>query len=204
MPDDAGARGMHLIVGLGNPGPKYERTPHNLGFLTIDRLASDEGIRVVRPEANCLVGKGEIRGEPALLAKPLSFMNLSGGPVKSLLGKYELEPKELLIIYDDLAIPWEQIRLRESGSAGGHRGVESIIGSLATSDFPRLRLGIDPGRPTGDSAEFVLRPFRPAQLEQLDDVLGQAADAVRLFISDGAAKAMTVYNRRAAGSTEET
>ncbi len=195
---------MHLIVGLGNPGPKYERTPHNLGFLTIDRLASDEGIRVVRPEANCLVGKGEIRGEPALLAKPLSYMNLSGGPVKSLLGKYELEPKELLIIYDDLAIPWEQIRLRESGSAGGHRGVESIIGSLATSDFPRLRLGIDPGRPTGDSAEFVLRPFRSAQLEQLDDVLGQATDAVRLFISDGAAKAMTVYNRRAAGSTEET
>jgi PTH1 family peptidyl-tRNA hydrolase len=202
--EDAGARDMHLIVGLGNPGLKYERTPHNLGFLTIDRLASDEGIRVVRPEANCLVGKGEIRGEPALLAKPLSFMNLSGGPVKSLLGKYELEPKELLVIYDDLALPWEHTRLRENGSAGGHRGLESIITSLGTSDFPRLRLGIDPGRPTGDSAEFVLRPFRPAEREQLDEVLGQAADAVRLFISDGAAKAMTVYNRRAAGSTEET
>lgn len=204
MAKDAGARDMHLIVGLGNPGLKYERTPHNLGFLTIDRLASDEGIRVVRPEANCLVGKGEIRGEPALLAKPLLFMNLSGGPVKSLLGKYELEPKELLVIYDDLALPWEQIRLRESGSAGGHRGLESIITSLGTSDFPRLRLGIDPGRPTGDSAEFVLRPFRPAEREQLDEVLGQAADAVRLFISDGAAKAMTVYNRRATGSIEET
>lgn len=195
---------MHLIVGLGNPGPKYERTPHNLGFLAIDRLASDEGIRVVRPEANCLVGKGEIGGQPALLAKPLSFMNLSGGPVKSLLGKYEMEPRELLVILDELALPWEQIRLRERGSAGGHHGLESIIGALGTSDFPRLRVGVHPGRPTGDAAEFVLRPFRPAELEQLQDVLGQAADAVRLFISGGAAKAMTVYNRRADGSTEET
>ena len=195
---------MHLIVGLGNPGPKYERTPHNLGFLAIDRLASDEGIRVVRPEANCLVGKGEIGGKPALLAKPLSFMNLSGGPLKSLLGKYEMEPKELLVILDELALPWEQIRIRERGSAGGHHGLESIIGALGTSDFPRLRVGVHPGRPTGDAAEFLLRPFRPAELEQLQDVLGQAADAVRLFISGGAAKAMTVYNRRADGSTEET
>ena len=204
MADDTAARVMHLIVGLGNPGPKYERTPHNLGFLSIDRLASDEGIRVVRPEANCLVGKGEIRGKPALLAKPLSFMNLSGGPVKSLLGKYEMEPKELLVIFDELALPWESIRIREHGSAGGHRGLESIIQALGTSEFPRLRVGIHPGRPTGDSTEFVLRPMRPGQWEQLDDVLGQAADAVRLFISDGAAKAMTVHNRRAAGSTEET
>ena len=195
---------MHLIVGLGNPGPKYECTPHNLGFLAIDRLASDEGIRVVRPEANCLVGKGEIGGKPALLAKPLSFMNLSGGPLKSLLGKYEMEPKELLVILDELALPWEQIRIRERGSAGGHHGLESIIGALGTSDFPRLRVGVHPGRPTGDAAEFLLRPFRPAELEQLQDVLGQAADAVRLFISGGAAKAMTVYNRRADGSTEET
>ena len=195
---------MHLIVGLGNPGPKYERTPHNLGFLVIDRLASDEGIRVARPEANCLVGKGEIRGKPVLLAKPLSFMNLSGGPVKSLLGKYELEPAQLLVILDELALPWEQIRIRERGSAGGHRGMESVIGVLGTSDFPRLRLGVHPGSPIGDSTEFLLRPLRPAQLEQLQDVIGQAADAVRLFISGGAAKAMTVYNCRADGSTEET
>ena len=204
MADYTAARVMHLIVGLGNPGPKYERTPHNLGFLVIDRLASDEGIRVVRPEANCLVGKGEIRGKPALLAKPLSFMNLSGGPLKSLLGKYEMEPQELLVILDELALPWEQIRIRERGSAGGHHGLESIIGALGTSDFPRLRVGVHPGRPTGDAAEFLLRAFRPAELEQLQDVLGQAADAVRLFISGGAAKAMTVYNRRAAGSIEET
>ena len=204
MADYTAARVMHLIVGLGNPGPKYELTPHNLGFLAIDRLASDEGIRVVRPEANCLVGKGEIGGKPALLAKPLSFMNLSGGPLKSLLGKYEMEPKQLLVILDELALPWEQIRIRERGSAGGHHGLKSIIGALGTSDFPRLRVGVHPGRPTGDSAEFLLRPFRPAQLEKLQDVLGQAADAVRLFISGGAAKAMTVHNRRADGSTEET
>ena len=190
---------MRLIVGLGNPGPEYELTPHNLGFLTIDRLAEDAGIRVRRREANALLGEGSIEGRRVMLAKPLSYMNLSGGPVKSLVVKNELEPKDLLVVYDDLALPWGALRLRERGSAGGHHGMESIIDALKTDEFARLRLGINPGRPFGDGAKYVLRRLRPAEIDDLGEVLGQAAEIVRLLLSDGAAKAMTVANRRAEG-----
>ncbi len=191
-----------LIVGLGNPGPEYRLTPHNLGFLTIDRLASSEAIRVTRPEENSLVGRGEIAGRPVVLAKPLSFMNLSGGPVKALLARYEVEPADVLLIFDELALPWETPRLRLSGSAGGHNGVTSVIEKLGTDEFPRLRLGINPGRPVSNGADFVLRPFGKERLEQLDDFLDRAAKAVRLYLSDGAAKAMTEINRRADGEQE--
>ncbi len=191
-----------LIVGLGNPGPEYQSTPHNLGFLTIDRLASESGIRVTRPEENSLVGRGEVTGLPVVLAKPLSFMNLSGGPVRALLSRYEVEPGGTLIIFDDLALPWDTLRLRLQGSAGGHKGVASVIDKLGTNEFPRLRLGIDPGRPYGDGADFVLRPFGREQREQLDEFLDRAAEAVRLYLSDGAAKAMTEINRRADGEQE--
>jgi PTH1 family peptidyl-tRNA hydrolase len=192
-----------LIVGLGNPGPQYSHTPHNLGFLTIDRLAGDAGIRVSRPEANALVGRGEIGGAAVVLAKPLSFMNLSGGPVKALLEKYEIEPGKLLIIYDELDLPWGTLRLRERGSAAGHNGVSSVISALKSQDFLRLRIGIHPGRPVADGADYVLQPFRKAQEKELDAILGRAADVVRLLLSDGAAKAMTVCNRRAEGSDTE-
>ena len=191
-----------LIVGLGNPGPEYRLTPHNLGFLTIDRLASLEAIRVTRPEENSLAGRGEIAGRPVVLAKPLSFMNLSGGPVKALLARYEVEPADALLIFDELALPWETLRLRLSGSAGGHNGVTSVIDKLGTDEFPRLRLGINPGHPVSNGADFVLRPFGKERLEQLDDFLDRAAKAVRLYLSDGAAKAMTEINRRADGEQE--
>jgi PTH1 family peptidyl-tRNA hydrolase len=200
MGTDCGA--PYLIVGLGNPGPEYQSTPHNLGFLTIDRLASEAGIRVTRPEENSLVGRGEIAGRPIVLAKPLSFMNCSGGPVRALLSRYEVEPGDTLVIFDDLALPWDTLRLRLQGSAGGHNGVASVIDKLGTNEFPRLRLGIDPGRPYGDGADFVLRPFGKEQKEQLDDFLDRAAEAVRLYLSDGAAKAMTEINRRADGEQE--
>jgi len=193
---------MYVIVGLGNPGKQYEATPHNLGFLTIDRLASEHSIRVSRPEAGCLAGGGEIGGQAVLLAKPLSYMNLSGGPVQALLRKYEADTSRLLVVYDDLALPWAQLRIRERGSAGGHRGVESIINSLKTSEFSRLRLGISPGHPV-DGALFVLQPLKRRETEDLDELLGRAVDAIRLILSEGAAKAMTVYNRRAGGSNTE-
>jgi peptidyl-tRNA hydrolase, PTH1 family len=192
-----------LIVGLGNPGEQYSRTPHNLGFLTIDRLAADAAIRVSRPEANALVGRGEIAGSPVILAKPLSFMNLSGGPVKALLGKYELEIGKLLVIHDELDLPWGTLRLRPRGSAAGHNGVISVIGALQSQDFLRLRMGIHPGRRIADGAAYVLQPFKKAQENELDAILGRAADTVRLLLSDGAAKAMTVCNRRAEGSDTE-
>lgn len=194
---------MRLIVGLGNPGPKYSRTPHNLGFLTIDRLAEEEGIRVNRPEANSLLGPGRIADRPVLLAKPLSFMNLSGGPIRALLAKYELSPDRLLVIYDELALPWNNLRIRERGSAGGHNGVESVIRALQTTEFLRLRLGISPGYPVGDGAAYVLRPFSRDQEEDVEEILGRAVEAVRLLLSEGAAKAMTVFNRRAGGLTTE-
>ena len=200
MGSDGGA--PLLIVGLGNPGPEYRLTPHNLGFLTIDRLASEEAIRVTRPEENSLVGRGEIAGRPVVLAKPLSFMNRSGGPVKALLARYEVEPGDVLLIFDDLALPWDTLRLRLRGTAGGHNGVTSVIDKLGTVEFTRLRLGIDPGRPYGDGADFVLRPLGKDRIEQLDDFLDRAAKAVRLYLSDGAAKAMTEINRRADGEQE--
>jgi PTH1 family peptidyl-tRNA hydrolase len=194
---------MHLIVGLGNPGPEYRLTPHNLGFLTIDTLAEQAGIRVVRPEADALVGRGEIAGRPVVLAKPLSFMNLSGGPVRKLLEKYGLGPDKLLVVYDELDLPWGSMRLKPKGSAAGHNGMKSILSALDTAEIVRLRLGIHPGRPVGDGARFVLRQFRPAEVKELESILSRAADVVRLYLSDGAEKAMAVANRRAEGANNE-
>ena len=191
-----------LVIGLGNPGTEYSSTPHNLGFLTIDRLASEEGIRVTRPECNSLVGRGSITDREIVLAKPLLFMNRSGAPVKALLERYEASPENLLVLFDDLSVPWGSLRLRVTGSAGGHKGVESIIEKLATIEFPRLRLGIHPGRPFGDGADFVLKRFGKEKQEELDGLLGRAADAVRLYLSNGAAKAMTEVNCRADGDLE--
>ena len=194
---------MHLIVGLGNPGAEYRLTPHNLGFLTIDRLAEEHGVRVVRPECNALFGRGVIAGRETLLAKPLSYMNLSGAPVRDLLRKYEIGPDRLLVVYDELDLPWGSMRMKPKGSAAGHNGLKSIIGALGTTEFARLRLGIDPGRPVGDAARYVLQPFRSAELKELEEILSRAADAVRLYLSDGAEKAMAVANRRAVGATNE-
>lgn len=194
---------MRLIVGLGNPGEKYRLTPHNLGFLTIDRLADEAGIRVSRPEGGALVGLGTLEGEEIVLAKPLSYMNLSGGPVKTLLDKYGLTPADLLLIYDELDLPWSTLRLKPKGSAGGHRGIESVIGSVKTQEFARLRLGIHPGRPVGDGARYVLRRFSREEVAELEDFVSRATDVVRLYLSDGAEKAMAVANRRAVGQRDE-
>ena len=193
----------YLVVGLGNPGEEYRMTPHNLGFLTIDRLAEDEGIRVVRPEENALVGQGSIGGKSVALAKPLSFMNLSGGPVKGLLRRYDLTPDKLLVIYDELDLPWRSLRLKTKGSAAGHNGMVSVIGSLGTSEFARLRIGIHPGHPIASGAKYVLRPFRREDLAEVDAIVNQAADVVRRLLAEGAEKAMADCNRRAHGQTEE-
>lgn len=191
-----------LVIGLGNPGTEYDSTPHNLGFLTIDKLASEEGITVTRPECNSLIGRGRIAGREVVLAKPLLFMNRSGSPVKDLLEMYGAKPESLLVLFDDLSLPWGSLRLRVTGSAGGHKGVESVIEKLGTLEFPRLRLGIHPGKPFGDGADFVLKQFGKEKQEELDGLLGRAADAVRLYLSNGAAKAMTETNRRANGELE--
>jgi PTH1 family peptidyl-tRNA hydrolase len=193
-----------LIVGLGNPGPEYAQTPHNLGFLVADLLAERSGIRVTRKECMALVGNGWIANRPVVLAKPQTFMNLSGQAVKSLLVKQEAPLDRLLLIYDDLDLPWGAVRLRPGGSAGGHHGVESVIRSVGSQAFPRLRLGIAPDHPVRDGAAYVLAPFRREQREELDELLDYAVRAVESTIGEGVEKSMTKFNRRARSlQTEE-
>lgn len=188
-----------LIAGLGNPGPEYAKSPHNLGFMVIDRLSERHGIRVTRKEAKALIGMGSIGGVPVILAKPQTFMNLSGSSVKQLLEQHSLSVKDLILVYDELALPWMQIRIRPKGSAGGHNGVKSVIGSLGTDEFSRLRLGIQPEHPV-DVSQFVLAPIRRALQEELDSLLHEAVEAVESIIANGVAKSMTAYNRRAGGN----
>ncbi len=192
-----GARADWLVVGLGNPGEEYRLTPHNLGFLTVERLAESAGIRVSRPEDESLVGRGELAGHQALLAKPLSYVNRSGGPVKRLMRRYDLRPERLLVVYDELDLPWGALRLRSKGSSAGHNGMQSVIDSLGTSEFARLRIGIHPGHRVSNGAKYVLRPFARQEIEDLEGIVGRAADVVRDVLAEGAEKAMARCNRRA-------
>lgn len=191
-----------LIVGLGNPGEEYRQTPHNLGFLTVERLSEDAGVRVTRPEEDALVGSGQVGGKQALLAKPLSFVNRSGGPVKRLLRRYDLTPRQLLVVYDELDLAWGQLRLKRKGSAAGHNGMQSIIDALGTSEFPRLRIGIHPGHPVSNGARYVLRPFTRDEIEEVEQIVGRAAEVVRHALAEGTEKAMARSNRRLAESQE--
>ena len=192
-----------LIVGLGNPGEEYENTPHNLGFMVIDRLAESHSIRVSRKENTSFVGLGETGGKHVALAKPQTYMNLSGPAVRGLLERYELKPDRLIVVYDELDLPWGSLRIRLNGSAAGHNGVKSLIGSLGTNEFTRIRIGIHPGNPV-KGEQFVLAPFKRAQKQDVEETVGRAADAVEFIIAEGAAQAMTKYNRRAQGlNTEE-
>ena len=188
-----------LIVGLGNPGAEYENTPHNLGFRVVDRF----GTRLGRKENLSLVGHGTIKGHPVVLAKPQTFMNLSGPAIKGLLERYELTPGRLILVYDELALPWKAIRIRPKGSSAGHNGVKSVIGSLGTDEFVRVRLGIKPDHPMGDGAKFVLAPFKKAQMQEVDEVVAQGCAAIESIIADGVEKSMTMFNRRAGGLKQE-
>jgi peptidyl-tRNA hydrolase, PTH1 family len=187
---------MRLIVGLGNPDPEYQWTPHNLGFMAVDELANRGSIRVERPEGKALVGRGKIAGEEVVLAKPQTYMNLSGVSVRELLGKYELDVSDLLVMWDEIQLPQGTIRIHPDGSAGSHNGAKSIIGSVGTQQFARLRLGCGPDHPVGNLAEYVLRPMKKAELEAASEMLGEAGDAVELILTQGLDAAMTKYNRR--------
>ena len=185
-----------LIVGLGNPGKEYEWSRHNLGFMLIDKLAQDEGIAVGRRECSSLVGRGEVEGVRTKLAKPQTFMNLSGHAVSCLLAKVESETpvKQLVVISDDLALPLGKIRIRERGTAGGHNGLKSIIAALGTNEFVRLRIGIQPEHPISDTKGFVLDPFSRSERPVVIETIEQSAKAVRTIIRDGALKAMAEFN----------
>jgi peptidyl-tRNA hydrolase, PTH1 family len=187
---------MRLIVGLGNPDPEYQWTPHNLGFMAVDELANRASIRVERPEGKALVGRGKLAGTEVVLAKPQTYMNLSGVSVRELLSKYELEVGDLLVMWDEVQLPLGTIKIGRTGSAGSHNGAQSVMGSLGTIDFARLRLGCGPDHPLSSRKEFVLRPMRKAELEAAAEMIGQAGDAVELMLTKGIDAAMTKYNRR--------
>ncbi len=186
-----------IIVGLGNPGADYEWTRHNLGFMLIDKLAQDASAAVRRRECRALIGHAVIAGCDVRLVKPQTYMNLSGEAVACLVAKDErrdVSPR-LLVISDDLALPFGSIRLRERGSAGGHNGLKSISSALDTNEFSRLRIGIQPEHPIADAKQFVLDPFPRAVRAEVEKLLDRAADAVRAVLTDGMLKAMSKYNQ---------
>jgi PTH1 family peptidyl-tRNA hydrolase len=187
---------MRLIVGLGNPGREYQWTPHNLGFLAVDEIANRASIRVERPEGKALVGLGKVAGQEVVLAKPQTYMNLSGISVRDLLEKYELGPENLLVMFDERDLPWGMIRIGERGSAGTHNGAKSVTSVVGTQEFARLRLGCGPDHQVGDLADYVLRPMKKAVLEVASEMVATAGDAVEMILTQGIAAAMNKYNRR--------
>ena len=188
---------MYLLVGLGNPGGEYEWTRHNLGFMLIDKLAAEAGATVKRKECRSLVGSVTIENTRVRLVKPQTFMNLSGEAVSCLLAKEEIDDasKSLIVISDDLALPFGTIRLRERGSAGGHNGLKSIIAAIGTNEFMRLRIGIQPDHPISDAKGFVLDEIRKPHRGDVEKILEKAAEAVHSALRDGIKKAMSIYNQ---------
>ena len=185
-----------LIVGLGNPGAEYERTRHNVGFMLVDLLAHSAGAQVKRKDCRALVGRAELEGTRVEFVKPQTYMNLSGEAVACLLAKRDSQSaaRELIVISDDLALPFGTIRLRRRGSAGGHNGLKSIIAATKTDEFMRLRIGIQPEHPIGDTKSFVLDEFSRAERAELEEILERSADALRAVLRDGIDKAMAQYN----------
>ena len=202
-PASGGVALRRLLVGLGNPGPDYVGTRHNAGFLALDRVAAETGIalddEVGDRAGRSVVGEGLWRGEGLALAKPLTFMNRSGAAVGGLLRHYGLEPADVLVVYDDLALPLGQIRLRPKGSHGGHNGVRSVIEVLGTAEFPRLRVGVGDSFPPGGQVDYVLEPFDDDERETADAALALAAEAALAFARDGLTAAMNQYNGRQTG-----
>lgn len=185
---------LWLIVGLGNPGAEYERTRHNAGFMVVDRLAEMSGAAVRRTECRSLVGRAGFREKSADLVKPQTYMNLSGEALSCLLRKEERSLERTLVIVDDLALPFGSIRLRTKGSAGGHNGLRSIIGSLRTEEFARLRIGIAPDHPVANTKKFVLDNFPAADSEKLSEVVERSAQAAIAVMCEGFASAMSEFN----------
>ena len=194
---------MKLIVGLGNPGREYEMTRHNLGFMLIDRLFTRGGGRRFRSESSAKVAEVTLAGQRVLLAKPQTYMNLSGDAVRPLLDRYgEGQPANLLVASDDVALPFGMIRVRARGSAGGQKGLKSIIERVGTQEFARVRLGVKPDHPLDDLSKFVLSPIRNRDREQLDETLERAVDAVTVILAEGVERAMARFNERVKSENE--
>jgi len=188
---------VKLIVGLGNPGIEYQFTPHNLGFLAIDRIASNLGVEVRNRQCRALTARTIIADQMVLLAKPETFMNLSGVSVRELIREYEANPEsDLIVVQDELDFPLGTLRIHTRRSSAGHNGIESIIGALGTQDFLRIRIGVAPERKIGDGAEYLLAPMRKADLAAVDSMLDTAEEAVKVILKEGPAAAMNRFNRK--------
>lgn len=194
MPTEVGTQFSWLIVGLGNPGAEYAKTRHNLGFMLIDMLASQLQTQVKRDECRSLIGRAELVGRVAELVKPQTYMNVSGEAVSCLLAKRNRSVENLIVISDDLALPFGSIRIRPKGSHGGQNGLRSIIDCLKTQEFTRLRIGIQPEHPVRDAAKFVLENFTKSEAETLEHILKESADAVRVIVNEGVDSAMARFN----------
>jgi PTH1 family peptidyl-tRNA hydrolase len=186
---------MRLVVGLGNPGERYRRTRHNVGFMVVDALAARAGVRRGRVEQEAWVAEADVADERVLLVKPQTFMNRSGGAVEPLLRKYADGPGDALVVVDDVALELTQLRIRERGSHGGHNGLRSLVEALGSDEFPRVRVGIRRGDSPIDLAGYVLSEFEPDEVLVVQEVVGRAADAVECFLRDGPEAAMTRFNR---------
>jgi PTH1 family peptidyl-tRNA hydrolase len=191
---------MKLVVGLGNPGKTYAHNRHNVGFRCLNYFARLHSIRIDHRQCRARVGIGKVRGEKLLLAKPGTFVNLSGDPVACLLHKHNIPSSDLLVIYDDLDLPLGKIRLRQSGGSGGHKGMNSIISALGSEDFPRIRVGI--GRPQIEEqsmsedaiVNYVLSDFSPQEEAIIKPVIAKVAEAIDCFLSQGIVAAMSKFN----------
>ncbi len=193
MPTEVGTQNW-LIVGLGNPGPKYAKTRHNLGFMLVDLLASQMQTQIKREECRSLLGRGVIENQVVELAKPQTYMNLSGEAVSCLIAKKQRSVEKLVVISDDLALPFGSVRIRPKGTHGGQNGLRSIIDCLNTQDFIRLRIGIQPEHQISDASKFVLENFAKGDSETLEKILDRSADALRAIVSDGVDEAMARFN----------
>ena len=191
---------MKLIFGLGNPGPEYEFSPHNIGFGVVDRLAERRAVRMGRKQGHALCGRFELDGREIWLIKPQTMMNLSGLAVREWVAHQGCDPAEILVVADELDLPWGQLRIRQQGGAAGHHGLESVIESLGTKQFTRLRVGVRPDHARTDSIRYLLTPVARSRREELDAIFDRAADAVEAILRVGATRAMTEFNRRDSSS----
>jgi len=188
---------VKLVVGLGNPGIEYQFTPHNMGFLAVDRIADQCGVRVNNRHCRAQTARTRIAGQEVVLAKPETYMNLSGMSVVELVREYEAQPEQdLVLLYDELDLPFGALRIRPRGRSAGHNGMQSVMGALGTQEITRIRLGIAPDYPVGDGAKYVLSQFKKSQLQAVDQMLDQAAEAVRVMLADGVQAAMNKFNRK--------
>ena len=194
---------MKLIVGLGNPGVEYQFSPHNLGFLAVDRIAGDLKVEVRNRLCRALTARVVIEGVPALLAKPETYMNLSGLSVRELVEKHEVIPEaDLIVVQDELDFALGTLRIQTRRSSAGHNGIESIIDALGTNDFLRIRIGVAPEHKVEDGQRYLLAPMRKADLKVVDEVLDTAAEAVKVILKDGPAAAMNRFNRKEEGTRD--